>query len=174
MCETGCFDSATTTSTSITTTTTTSTTAPLGECDSSRISDSQYCYTIPDSYDYFDSYDYNYNGIEDIQTGAVITMSRICTPDYHLPGEYFMSEDQFGNFGCSWFANNGCNWRADELLLYALHTDNGYITALNCPQCGCTEDDIITLDERKDRTRTMGGGRASLKAMLEESRQKNK
>ena len=186
MCETGCFDSAITTTTTSTTTsttttttsTTTSTTAPLGGCDSSRLSDSQYCFTVPDSYYYYDYYDYNdywYHGIEEIYIGGVITMSRTCAPDYHIPAGYYMKEDNFGDYGCDYFADLSpdCkSWYGNELLAFAAHTANGYITALNCPQCGCTENDIIRLDERNAGTRTMSGGRAALKAKLEELRQK--
>ena len=99
-------------------------------------------------------------------------MSRTCAPDYHFPGEFFKNEDNFGDYGCDYFKDRCQYWNADEFLLMAAQTDNGYITALNCPECGCTEDDIITLDERNAGTRTMSGGRAALKAKLEELRQK--
>ena len=172
MCETGCFDPATTTTTSTTTTSTTASTAPVGACGA--LSDSQYCYTIPDSYyyyDYYDNDDYYYHASEEIQAGGSVTMSRTCAPDYHVPGEYYMNADNFGEYGCSYFGDCS-DWGADLLLLIAAHTDNGYITPLNCPSCGCTEDDIVTLDERKAGTRTMSAGVAAFKAKLRESRQR--
>ena len=181
VCETGCFDSGTTSTEAATTeaTTTTPTTAaatiaPLSGCDPTAISASQYCYTIPDSYyyyDYYDNDDYYYHAAEEIQAGGVITMSRTCAPDYHVPGGYYMHEDQYGDYGCDYFGD--CEgWGADFFLLLAAPTDNGYITPLNCPQCGCSENDIITLDERNAGTRTMSGGYAALRAKLAESRNK--
>ena len=168
MCKTGCFDSATTTTT---TTSITTTTAPLSGCDSSSISDSQYCFTIPVSYYYYDYYDYNenyYHGIDEITVGATITMSKKCAPDYHMPGLYFLDKD----YDCDYFhRQNFCdvmdvNWA----VLIISHTSNGYITPFNCPQCGCTEDDIITLNERQSGTRSNSGSFAAFRAMLKESR----
>ena len=144
----------------------------MGGCDPSTLSDSQYCYTIPDSYYYYDYYDYDedwYHGSEEIQAGGTITMSKKCAPDFHLPGLYYHKEENYGNYGCDFYAD-ACRYHPEFLLLIAAHTDNGYITILNCPQCGCTEDDIITLDEREAGTRTMGGGRAAFKAMLEDKK----
>ena len=161
-CSTGCFEQTTTTTA---TTTTTTTTASMVFCDPSTISDSQYCYTIPDGYAYFDEYDYSYyyHGSEEITTGATITMSRTCATDYHRPGTCYSDGICFSNRGCAYYetlvgVTPRCHWMsANDLLLNAAPTENGYITPLNCPGCGCTEDDIITLDERKSGTRTMRG-----------------
>ena len=167
--------STTTIPTTTATTTTTSiisSTAPLSGCDSSSISDSQYCFTIPDSYEYYDYYfdhdENNFHGIDEITVGATITMSKTCAPDYQRPGLNNVHED----LGCDYFhRENYCNdLNVDEAILIASHTNNGYITPLNCPQCGCTEDDIITLNEIKSGTRSNSGGFAALRAMLKESR----
>ena len=74
-------------------------------------------------------------------------------------------DDVFGEYSCDYF-DDCSGWGADLLLLFAAETDNGYITPLNCPSCGCTEDDIITLAERNSGTRSMGMTRKKLRAML--------
>ena len=140
-------------------------------CDPATISDSQYCYTIPDIYAAYDKFDYNdqwYHGIEAIHVGATITMSKICAPDYQYPGTYYRNkeEDAIGRQDCAdihrlWNSHsspdhgpNTClnGLSVDKLSAHLVHTPNGYINALNCPQCGCTETDIVTMDEREAGT----------------------
>ena len=174
VCQTGCFDSATTAEPTISatefTTTTTSflATAPLSGCDPSKISDSQYCYTIPDSYYVFDYYDENnefYHGIEEIHVGAIITMSKVCASDYHHPGSWYVNE---GTYGCDYYSDpniyshhNGqskCQLSSIEDIITGLvHTPNGYISMFNCPQCGCTATDIIKMTD--EIPRSASGGR---------------
>ena len=84
-----------------------------------------------------------------------------------MPGEFYMQEDIFGKYGCDYFRTYGCDQHGvNGLLLMAMETDNGFITPLNCPICGCTENDIITLDERKSGTRSMSMIRKEFRAQL--------
>ena len=129
------------------------TTAPLGGCDSSKISDTQYCYTIPDSYYFYDYYDEDsdyYHGIEEIKVGATITMSKVCASDYHHPGtaygkrydcDFYSSPDKDFHPLCESYENV-------NVIAGLVHTPNGYISMLNCPGCGCTATDIVKLNER--------------------------
>ena len=163
VCRTGCFDSATTAEPTIsateTTTTTTSflATAPLDGCDPSKISDSQYCYTIPDIYQFYDTVDHDsnyYSGIDEIHVGATITMSKVCASDYHRPGSYFVN-NKYRTYDCDWYYGQRAYYstRIDAIIAGLVHTPNGYISMLNCPQNGCTATDIIKLDEFYERTR---------------------
>ena len=42
-----------------------------------------------------------------------------------------------------------CDRDLYALLITAIPSPNGYVTVLNCPQCGCTsgQTDVITLDQ---------------------------
>ena len=124
-------------------------------CDPATISDSQYCYTIPEIYGIYDNYDDNdqwYHGIETINVGATITISKICAPDYQYPGERFRNMT-YGDKDCADLAGRSKNcvksFPVDTVIAHLVHTPNGYISLLNCPECGCTATDIVTLDERE-------------------------
>ena len=43
-----------------------------------------------------------------------------------------------------------CNWSLEYLLLSGVQSPDGYVTALNCPECGCTpgQNDALTMDDR--------------------------
>ena len=169
VCETGCFDTATTTttSTSTTTTTTSTTTEATGPCG--KLNDDQYCYVIPDTYEHYDNYDentYYYHGIDEIQAGNAIIMSKKCHDDFHIEGSYWNTESNYGNYGCDHYDSFCSIMTSDFLLFIAAPTENGYITMLNCPACGCTENDIITLDERSSGARSMSMSRDEFKAIL--------
>ena len=172
VCETGCFDSETTTTTTTSTTTsttTTSTTLGSGATPENCVnpSESQYCYTVPDRYDYYDYYDYNenyYHGDDAINVGATITISKKCHPEYELPGYYRQNH----GYVCDYFRDGKyCdNWSVEFTVAHLVRTENGYISWLNCPQCGCTEDDIVTLDERENNVRGVGREREEFFALL--------
>ena len=171
VCETGCFDTATTTttSTSTTTTTTSTTTEATDPCDDVVLNDDQYCYVIPDTYEHYDNYDentYYYHGIDEIQAGNAIIVSKKCHDDFHIEGTYWNTESNYGNYGCDFYGDFCTNLPAEYMLMLAVPTENGYITILNCPVCGCTENDIITLDERSSWARSMSMSRDEVKAIL--------
>ena len=150
VCDTGCFDTATT-----------------GPCG--KLNDDQYCYIIPDSYELYDNYDdndYYYHGADEIQAGGAIIISKKCHADFHLPGGYWNTDFNYGIYGCDYYDGFCANMPTNYLLLLAAPSENGYITMLNCPACGCTENDIITLDERSSGTRSMSMSREEVKAIL--------
>ena len=51
---------------------------------------------------------------------------------------------------CDDMADYYCTWPLRYLLLYAVPSQDGYVTPLNCPKCGCTpgQNDAITMNER--------------------------
>ena len=173
VCETGCFDSETATTTTTSTTTSTTTTSTTLEAVATpencvNPSKSQYCFTVPDSYYYNDYFDYNenyYHGDDAINVGATITISKKCHPEYELPGYYYQSRDKYF---CDYFVDGEyCDgWSSNWMVSHLVRTENGYISFLNCPQCGCTEDDIVTLDERRNGVRGVGREKEEFFALL--------
>ena len=122
----------------------------------------QYCFTLPQSHDYFDMYydGYDYVGewMDDIDAGDTVRFSKICTDEWYLPGKYNVDFHTGERFGCEDFVDS-CNYfSVDWAILMSNPTDNGLITILNCPQCGCTlgSNDAITMYERAAGERSSG------------------
>ena len=173
VCETGCFETATTTTTTTSTTTSTITTSttlgpPASPENCVNPNKSQYCFTVPDSYRLYDYYDYDdhwYHGDDAINVGATITISKKCHPEYEIPGNWY---DNRNEYFCDYFVDGEyCdNWSVEWMIAQLVRTENGYISWLNCPQCGCTEDDIVTLDERNNNVRGVGRGKEEFMAIF--------
>ena len=54
-------------------------------------------------------------------------LSNVCNPDY---------VDQWGRDCDDW--KPWCNWWEDgSFIFFGMESQNGLVTALNCPQCGC-------------------------------------
>ena len=89
------------------------------------------CYTYEHSDDYF----YNYGMYEYYYEDhtCTYTISTVCDPNYvDVVGrncDAFVKSCQYG--GHSWFLDQG------------VMTDKGFMTAFNCPQCGCGENGPI-------------------------------
>ena len=113
-----------------------------------------YCYTIPEEYS-SDKYDYDdeyYHVDEDFNVGNTIRFSKACSGDWYWPGTSNQLPDGSPIYHCDsvhFRADVYCNWRIEYLLVSAVPSPHGYVTALNCPKCGCTpgQNDVITLDQ---------------------------
>ena len=143
------------------------TVAPTIECGIDD-PDSQYCFTVPDSHAYYyDNYDggHDYYGewMDDIDAGDTVKFSKMCTDQWFLAGTSYQEYGEYSGqkYDCEWFFDNGiCTTSGiDWLIATSVQTDNGLITGLNCPQCGCTlgNNDAITLIERSAGERSTGG-----------------
>ena len=145
--------------------------------------DSQYCFTVPDSHNdyYYDEYwgeSYYGDWMADIDAGDTVKFSKICTDEWYRSGTAY--EDAYGEpeNGCQWFFDNEyCteNW-IDWFIAISVPTDNGLITGLNCPQCGCTlgNNDAITLIERSAGARSTGGNAVHKPNAFEKALKKKK
>ena len=113
-----------------------------------------YCFTIPEVYkvsDYYDHYDYYTYVDEDFNVGNPIRFSKACSGDWYMPGTDNQS-DGSPEYHCDsdlLRPDLFCNWRMEYMFQYAVPSPDGYVTALNCPKCGCTpgQNDVITLDQ---------------------------
>ena len=119
-----------------------------------------YCYTIPDSYDYYDQFDYNskgYHGDYRINAGNTIKMSRMCNPDWHMAGTSYDEKNSDGTwaYGCEYWEDQCNNWYDFDVYgtgyapMHLQDTPDGFESHLNCPQCGCTpgQNDAPTIQE---------------------------
>ena len=127
-------------------------------------SSTQYCYTLPKSYEYFDQFDNNplaYHVDEDFNVGNSIIFSKQCSETWYWPGSANTQADGTPKYRCDNIhsANYYCNLSLVRLLSLAVPSQDGYVTVLNCPICGCTpgENDAITMIEREAGTRSADG-----------------
>ena len=82
-------------------------------------------------------------------------MSKMCSNDWHIAGEKYdvFNDDGTHAMGCEEYGviYGKCRKLPDikYLILHVNESPDGYITFLNCPQCGCTigANDTITLDD---------------------------
>ena len=122
--------------------------------------DSQYCFTVPESYyyDYYDHYEAYYGEwMERINAGDTVKFSKVCSDKWYRPGTEYEDENGQPRIRCEDITY--CDYYWDILLMRSVPTDNGLITSLNCPQCGCTlgSNDAITLIERQAGIRSTAG-----------------
>ena len=92
----------------------------------------------------------NFHVDNDFNAGNTLRFSKICSGDWYWPGtsgvkpdgSYAQYCDNIPRYLCTW-------WSLDTVLQYAVPSQNGYVTVLNCPICGCTpgENDAKTMDE---------------------------
>ena len=158
--------------------------APTIECGIDD-PDSQYCFTIPDTHDdyyYDEEWGGSYYGdwMDDIDAGDTVKFSKICTDEWYRSGTAY--EDAYGEpqNGCQWFFDSGSctnGWASiNWIIATSIPTDNGLITGLNCPQCGCIlgTNDAITLIERSAGERSTGGDAVHKPSAFEKALKKKK
>ena len=120
---------------------------------------------MPDEYSRFDEIDHDYDREtdddycefhvdEDFDAGNSIRFSKVCSGDWYRPGTAFehpIDGTPLVSCNSQYFHTNYCNFPLIHLLLNAVPGADGYVTPLNCPQCGCTpgQNDVITLDQRE-------------------------
>ena len=73
----------------------------------------------------------------------------MCSGDWYRPGKVYLNRDGSPTTTCDNVSPGFCRYTLLGLLLFAVPSPNGYVTALNCPICGCTpgENDAITMTE---------------------------
>ena len=99
---------------------------------------------------------YSYALDMDWNEGDEIRISNVCSPDFNLGmvSSYPGSE----NLDCDWAARQGfCRTITKVLLSNSVeyYPDNGLVTFLNCPSCGCVDNQPISLQERDNLERTV-------------------
>ena len=137
--------------------TTTMRTTTMGTTDNSCNVDNystQYCFTLPKSYESHDQEDNNplfYHVDEDFNVGNSIIFSKVCSENWYWPGSVNAHADGTPKRRCDNFKIGICTIPLEDLLLTAVPSPDGYVTALNCPRCGCTpgENDAITMIDRE-------------------------
>ena len=86
------------------------------------------CYTYVQTHDYFFSYEPSYGTSEDHT--CTYSISKKCDPN-------FLDR---GGLNCKTYKNScqsgGRFWYIEEGIM----TEDGFMTGLNCPECGCTEE----------------------------------
>ena len=144
-CKARTNQSSTTTTTTTTTTTPTTTTAIQAypnthpKCEiKNTLTPCSNCYTyVATITDYF--FVYNYETYQDYYDSETYTctysISTVCNPNF-VDSWNFDNCDKLAKAVC----RNGNFQRGYRWLDYGVMTDEGFMTALNCPQCGCTEE----------------------------------
>jgi hypothetical protein len=112
-----------------------------------------YCYTLEsDVADYWENYsddnleEYQYRDFSSYTEGAVIKVSKVCNPNWvsrnnpTIDCEFISNNDRsistVDDMGCDWHLNG---W-FEDLIFFGNPTANGIETWLNCPQCGCVDN----------------------------------
>ena len=125
------------TTTTTTTTTTTSTTTQANPNTEYRclVRDTwkpcSNCYTYVQTHDYYYSFEV-YETYEEEHT-CTYSISKKCNPNF-VDKRGFNCKSYTNTWGC---LSGGRSW----YLKHGIMTEDGFMTALNCPQCGCTEED---------------------------------
>ena len=155
----GCEKNTTTTTTTTSTTTSTTTTSTTTEdpnpnthhfCDKNGGTwtaecSSQQCYRYVHSDDYFldpETYDYYY---EDFT--CEFTVAIACDPNF---------VDTVGDDCSRYGSSDWCDMSNDNMLNYGFLTDEGFKTALQCPQCGCGANGAINMHDRENTRSSIG------------------
>ena len=122
-------------------------------------SSTQYCYTLPKSYEIIDQYDndpFYYHVDKDFNAGNSIIFSKVCSEKWYWPGSASAKADGTPKHRCDNFHPANCHIQLETLLSAAVPSPDGYVTVLNCPMCGCTpgENDAVTMTELEAGTRS--------------------
>jgi len=93
--------------------------------------------------------DYLWNG-HPLKDRDELKLSKICTEDFYLPKGNLLGQT-CNDLESRNYLPRSCKLNEATLLFYALESENGLLTLLNCPQCGCSNNNQITLINFNDK-----------------------
>ena len=95
------------------------------------------CYSYTQTIQDWDDYYFNYDTFDVIydEFTCTFSISTKCNPNFVDTFRTGRNCDQLARH-CKNGQGGGYTWFLD----YGIMTDDGYMTAFNCPQCGCTEE----------------------------------